>query len=460
MDRALVFGTRGWGFESLRGYLFRHHSLSTFPNPAGEDAMRAIMAASSRGSKGWHMRAVVLSIGSELMQGFLTDTNATFLAQELNALGIELIGVAQVGDSLDRLVTALDRALGDADIVITTGGIGPTDDDLTREAVSAVQNEQVAVDPDAERQIRDYFALRGAPMPEQNVKQAWRIPSSEFLANPMGTAPGWFVRRHDKVIVSMPGVPREMFRMWREQALPRIVDRLDQSAIVSRTLKTIGIGESAVEQRLIDLVRRGYPTVATYAKDDGVHIRITAMASDRDEAESAVAATIESIRGELDAFIYGELSDELADALLRPIQMSGGHIAIWEAGNAGRLASLVEESILADEVIAGARSTSFALALQRTDDPDVQGTAAWCARASANELDVAYGISVVVQLAAGADADRSTGQVGIALAHPGGITSRRHEITAVPHEIRRRATMWAADFLWSTLRETTRHRPG
>lgn len=406
------------------------------------------------------MRAVVLSIGSELIQGFLTDTNATFLAQELNALGIELVGVMQVGDSLDRLIVALGRALSDADLVITTGGIGPTDDDLTREAVAAIQDEEVAIDDIAARRVREFFSLRGVPMPEQNIKQAWRIPSSELLANPMGTAPGWFVRRHDQIIVSMPGVPREMFRMWREQAVPRIIDRLDHSAIVSRTLKTIGIGESAVEQRIIDLVRRGYPTVATYAKDDGVHIRITAMASERGEAERAVAATVDAIHAELGAHIYGELADDLADAILQMIHVSGDQIAIWEAGNAGRLTTLIEESILADEVVAGARSTSFALAQQMTESPDVERAAQSCARATAGESGVAYGASVVVRLTAGDTVDRSHGDVGIALSHPDGISSRRHEVTAVPHEIRRRATMWAADFLWSTLQETTRRRPG
>lgn len=404
------------------------------------------------------MRAVVLSIGSELIQGFLTDTNATFLAQELNALGIELVGVMQVGDSLDRLVTALRRALDDADLVVTTGGIGPTDDDLTREAIASVMDEQVEVDPQAERLIREFFNLRGVPMPEQNVKQAWRIPSSELLANPMGTAPGWLVRRNGQIIVSMPGVPREMYRMWREQALPRIVEQLDHSVIVARTLKTIGVGESAVEQQLLDLVRRGYPTVATYAKDDGVHIRVTAMASDREEAETAVATTVEEIHAIIGNHIYGELTDDLADALLRPIQMTGQHVAIWEAGNAGRLTNLIEESILADEVVAGARATSFLLAVGDSTNPDAESTAVWCAREAARELGVDYGVSVAVRLAPGDSPDRSTGDVGIALAHPAGIASRRHSVTAVPHEIRRRATMWAADFLWTTLRETTRSR--
>jgi len=405
------------------------------------------------------MRAAVLSIGSELIQGFLTDTNATFLAQELSALGIELVGVYQVGDSLDRLVVTLNRALSDADLVITTGGIGPTDDDLTREAVSAIQGEQVEVDPDAAVRVREFFSMRGVPMPEQNIKQAWRIPSAELLANPMGTAPGWYVRRQDQIIVSMPGVPREMYRMWREQALPRIIDRLEQSAIVARTLKTIGIGESAVEQRIIDLVRRGYPTVATYAKDDGVHIRITAMAADRAEAEQAVAGTIDTIREALAEHVYGELTDELADALLRPIQMAGAKVAIWEAGNAGRLTNLIDESILADEVVAGARTTSFVSAAFPVERPDAEQTAIRCATVAATEEEVEYGVSVAVELTPGDTDDRAHGIVGIALVHPEGVAHRRHEITAPPHEVRRRATMWAADFLWSTLRETTRRHP-
>jgi len=405
------------------------------------------------------MRAAVLSIGSELIQGFLTDTNATFLAQELSALGIELVGVYQVGDSLDRLVVTLNRALSDADLVITTGGIGPTDDDLTREAVSAIQGEQVEVDPDAAVRVREFFSMRGVPMPEQNIKQAWRIPSAELLGNPMGTAPGWYVRRQDQIIVSMPGVPREMYRMWREQALPRIIDRLEQSAIVARTLKTIGIGESAVEQRIIDLVRRGYPTVATYAKDDGVHIRITAMAADRAEAEQAVAGTIDTIREALAEHVYGELTDELADALLRPIQMAGAKVAIWEAGNAGRLTNLIDESILADEVVAGARTTSFVSAAFPVERPDAEQTAIRCATVAATEEEVEYGVSVAVELTPGDTEDRAHGIVGIALVHPEGVAHRRHEITAPPHEVRRRATMWAADFLWSTLRETTRRHP-
>src|SRR5918998_1187702 len=171
------------------------------------------------------MRAYVLSIGSELIGGHLTDTNATFLAQELAAKGIELLHVVQVGDDLDRLTRTLATALEEADLVICTGGIGPTDDDLTREAISALAGETPVVDEEIVASIREFFAKRGLEMPDRNAKQAWVIPSAEVLPNPVGTAPGWLARVGDSMVVAMPGVPREMFRMWREQDLPPISAR-------------------------------------------------------------------------------------------------------------------------------------------------------------------------------------------------------------------------------------------
>jgi nicotinamide-nucleotide amidase len=406
------------------------------------------------------MRAAILSIGSELLQGFLTDTNATFLTQELSAIGVEAVGVSQVGDDLTRIVTAFQRALSDADLVIASGGIGPTDDDLTREAVAAVCGEEPHVDEHLADQIRAFFTMRGVPMPEQNVKQAWVIPSSETLSNPMGTAPGWFVHHGDQMIVIMPGVPREMYRMWREQALPRVLERLDQQAIVSRTIKTIGIGESAVEQRLIDLVRRGYPTVATYAKDDGVHIRVTAISEGQEQAEAAVSETEDAIRRELGTHVYGHLDIPLADALLQMLKQSGNRAAIWEAGSAGRLTNLLDESTLADDVIDHAGTTSYEAAFAAAGDgDDIEHIAAFCARAAGSGASVPIGISLVVRIIPGERPDSAVGTVGIALAQPGTVVTRSHSVTANPAEIRRRATMWAADFLWSALQDATAVHP-
>src|SRR6266446_5980863 len=232
------------------------------------------------------MKAEILSIGTELLLGQIVDTNANFLAQQLPALGLDLYYVSQIGDNLQRLVDAFQHGLQRSDVIITSGGLGPTEDDLTREAIAEVMGEQLEIQPHLEEELRAFFARRGRTMPQRNVKQATTIQSGTYLPNPVGTAPGWWVERDGKVIVSMPGVPHEMHKMWEEQALPRLA-RLATGGgtIVSRTLKLVGIGESHAEEALGELTRSSNPTLATYAKSDGIHLRLTAKATTRSEAE-------------------------------------------------------------------------------------------------------------------------------------------------------------------------------
>jgi nicotinamide-nucleotide amidase len=398
------------------------------------------------------MQAVVLSIGSELLQGFLTDTNATYLTQELSGLGVEVVGVMQVDDNLERVVRAFSRAIDDADLVISTGGIGPTDDDLTREAVAAIVGETPVVDDAIAATIREFFTRRGIVMPEQNVKQAWVIPSCEVLPNPVGTAPGWFVSAGDCSIVSMPGVPREMFRMWSDEAVPRILRRLGTDTIIARTLKTIGLGESAVEQELKPMIDRGFPTIATYAKDDGVHVRITAVSSDRASAKAAVERAERDIRGAIGMYVYGELDTPLASAVLDPIARSCARLSVWEAGNAGRLASLLADSPLADQVLASCVSVSGG-AFSFDGDATPSSLAASGAQQAALTDGVDYGAAVVVRVLESGGRDRQNGEIALALAHPGGVAIRTQTIMSNPSEIRRRATLSAAEFLWTTLRD-------
>ena len=406
------------------------------------------------------MRASLLSIGAELLHGFLTDTNATFLTQELTALGIDTVGVMQVGDNLEHIARAFRRALADSELVVATGGIGPTDDDLTREAIAAVVGEEPRVDPQLVEVVRAFFAARGIEMPAQNAKQAWIIPSSETLPNPMGTAPGWFVRFGGNVLICMPGVPREMRRMWTEQAVPRIVPLLGSGGhIVSRTLKTIGIGESAAEQEVIDLVRLGRPAIATYAKDDGVHIRVSMTADDRYAAEHMVADADRAIRARIGQYVYGYLGDSLADVILRPLAATTDKLAIWEAGTAARFANLLLDDSLADVVVAG-RCTTYAAAtavLGVEDGPAAVARA--CARAVARECSARFGAAITVAIDDAEGADRAVGRVALALVHPDGVVTREHQVTAIPSEIRRRATLWACEFLWNALRDATAARP-
>src|SRR5258707_1303352 len=255
------------------------------------------------------MRAEILSIGTELLLGQIVDTNANFLAQQLPALGLDLYYVSQIGDNLQRLADAFEHALDRSDVIITSGGLGPTEDDLTREAIAQVMGEQLEIQPHLEEALRGFFVRRGRTMPERNVKQATTIPSGTYLPNPVGTAPGWWVERDGRVIVSMPGVPHEMHKMWEEQAQPRLARLITGGVIVSRTLKLVGIGESHAEEALGELTRSTNPTLATYAKSDGIHLRLTAKAATQQEADRLLDEFDPRERNRVDECLDGTRTD-------------------------------------------------------------------------------------------------------------------------------------------------------
>ena len=287
------------------------------------------------------MRAELLSVGTELLLGEIVDTNAAYLAGRLALLGIDCLHMQTVGDNLGRAKEAFERALARSDLVVVTGGLGPTEDDLTREAIAAALGETPAVDPDLEKELRSWFAGRGLPMPERNRKQAWLIPSARALSNPNGTAPGWDVWKDGKRIVAMPGVPREMTPMWEDQVEPTLAQG---SALRRRTLKLLGIGESAVEERLDELVRSTSPTVATYAKNDGVHVRIA------DKAPSAAEA---DVRARLGDYVWGTDGETLAGVIGRALLARGWVLAVAESLSMGDIARSLADASDAPQWFAG-----------------------------------------------------------------------------------------------------------
>ncbi len=290
------------------------------------------------------MRAEILSIGTELLLGQIVDTNANYLAQQLPPLGLDLFYVSQIGDNLSRLAAAFQQALDRSDVIITSGGLGPTEDDLTREAIAEVFGEQARVIPELEAHLREFFARRGRVMPERNVKQATLIPSATMLPNPVGTAPGWWVERDGKVIASMPGVPHEMHKMWEEQVQPRLARRVSGGAIVSRILKLIGIGESNAEEVVGDLTRSSNPTLATYAKSDGIHLRLTAKAATPPEADALLDAFEPQVRARVAEWVYGTEADSLPQVVGAMLRERGLKLATAESATGGQLASLITEA--------------------------------------------------------------------------------------------------------------------
>ncbi len=285
---------------------------------------------------------MLLAVGSELTTGETRDTNSGDLARILSQAGVTVAWTAALPDVLATVVATLRRALEDADLVVTTGGLGPTPDDLTRESIAAVCGEETSVDPDLERWLHRLFERRGWPFHETNIKQAWLIPSSQAIPNERGTAPGWWVERPDgRLIVALPGPPREMTAMWQQEVQPRLRDRGLGQERVTRTYRLTGIGESAVAAALGEpLLRKTNPVVATYARADAVDVRISAVAEDGrtpgdlvEEAEAIVLAAV-------GRYVWGRDEDTWPVAVRRELEALGWSAAIVELGTGGTAAQL------------------------------------------------------------------------------------------------------------------------
>lgn len=286
------------------------------------------------------MRAEIISCGTELLLGHISDTNATYLSQSLAGLGIDLYYVSQVGDNLGRIVETLQRAWNRSDLIVMTGGVGPTEDDLTREGISTLLGETMTIDPKLEADLRGMFATRHSVMPERNLKQASLIPSARPLPNPLGTAPGWFVQKDGHIIVAMPGVPREMFRMWEEEAIPRLGSSTG-GAIFTRILRVSGMGESLVEERLQDIIHSDNPTVATYAKSEAVDVRVTAKAPSLELAQEQVAATEAAIRKILGHHVFGVDKETLQGIVGAILKKRGQTLGVMESLTGGLISSTI-----------------------------------------------------------------------------------------------------------------------
>jgi nicotinamide-nucleotide amidase len=290
------------------------------------------------------LTAELLSIGSELTVGDTRDTNAGELARWLTARGVAVGRLTALPDRLDVVVEAFEAALSRADLVVSTGGLGPTPDDLTREAIARVCVETPEVDPVLERWLRGLWARRKMPFPESNRKQAWLIPSAVALPNPNGTAPGWLVTRPDgRVVVALPGPPREMRPMWHDEAVPRLQARGGGfgADVVARTYRLTGIGESQVAEILgEDLLRGGDPEVATYARAEAVDVRISAISRPDRSAADAVAAVAQTVEERLGPHIWATGDTTWSEAIGDRLGTLGWDLAVTEIGTRGQVGAL------------------------------------------------------------------------------------------------------------------------
>jgi nicotinamide-nucleotide amidase len=283
-------------------------------------------------------KAEIISIGTELLRGEVLDTNANYLAMELPLTGLELHRVTMVGDNFEQMCALMRRALERSRLIICTGGLGPTEDDLTRECIAEVVGETVSVDPTLEEQLRDIFRQFGRPMSPHNIKQAWLIPSAESLPNPRGTAPGWWVNKNGKVIVAMPGPPREMTVMWQNEVKPRLQRLLSGNTILARTIKLYGLPEADVAGRAESFFATDNPALGIYARTDGIHLRLIAQGNDCEKLLENAETGLVEIFGRN---IWGKDDDTLIGLIGRQMVENSLTLAIMEDGTSGRLANII-----------------------------------------------------------------------------------------------------------------------
>ena len=284
------------------------------------------------------MKAEVISIGTEILLGEIVDTNAAFIASRLPQFGIDMLYTSQVGDNPDRLSEIIERAWKRSDIIFCTGGLGPTEDDLTRETIAKALNETLYQDETQADILRNFFQGRGGDMPERNLKQAQLIESARAIPNPRGTAPGWWVERENKIIVVMPGPPSEMTRMWEHEVAPYLEEKAT-SILVSRTLKTSGIGEGTLDEMIGPLLHSTNPSIGVYARVDGVHVRISAKGANRQEALELIEPVEKEAREILGDSIWGSDDESLSGAIGRLLKKNNLTLGLMESATGGALAS-------------------------------------------------------------------------------------------------------------------------
>lgn len=287
------------------------------------------------------MIAEILAVGTEILLGNIVNTNGQYIANRLAELGINVYHQSVVGDNAERLKQAYDLAFKRADLVITTGGLGPTKDDLTKEVAFDYFTKESILYEDILKNIEGFFKRLNVEMGENNKKQAYFPKDAIIMPNNNGTAPGCIIESHNKVLAVLPGPPREMKAMFEESLVPYL-SKFQDGVLFSKTLRIIGIGESQVEEMIEDIIDNSTnPTVAPYAKEGEVILRITAKAKNKDEAEKLVLPVEKSIRDRLGNQVYGEGETSIEEVLGKMLVDNNLSIATAESCTGGLLAGRI-----------------------------------------------------------------------------------------------------------------------
>jgi nicotinamide-nucleotide amidase len=386
------------------------------------------------------MQAEIISIGTELLLGEIVDTNAAYIARQLASIGLNLFFKTTVGDNAERIAYVLQQAMGRSDVIITTGGLGPTVDDVTREGIALATGRPLYMDPEALAQIEAIFARWGRTPGENNRRQALMPTGAIVIPNPVGTAPAFIVEHQGKIIISLPGVPREMEHLMQTAVIPFLRERLQTGEVVikSKILRTCAIGESAIDERIADLMRSPNPTVGLSAHPGQTDIRITAKAHSQAEADRLIADMEARVRARVGEYIYGSGREKLEEVVARDLVEQNAQVSVIESNTAGDIVRRLREAssnttvVLASMVVLDDLSGLRALGLNLTTAGDHvfrAEEAVMLARAWREQTRATYGMAVLGSLGEeeGLYAEQ-TGYTHIAVVGERGVAQRSLQI--------------------------------
>lgn len=289
------------------------------------------------------MKSAILSVGTELLFGQITNTNSVFLSQQLNYLGVDVMYHYTVGDNPKRLAEMIHQAFIDCDLIITTGGLGPTQDDLTKEIAAEVLHDELVLHEDILKELEDYFKKINRVMTENNKKQAYLPSRAVLFDNDAGTAPGFALEENGKIIICLPGPPREMTRMFERKVKPYLEEK-SNSIIYYKMLRTFGIGESMLETELQQWIDgQTDPTLATYAKEGEACLRITSKRRTLEEAKAVVEDMVEKVNQKIGQYVYSYDDEELYQVVGKKLIEQNISISSAESCTGGLFAQTMTE---------------------------------------------------------------------------------------------------------------------
>lgn len=383
-----------------------------------------------------NLSAEIIAVGTELLLGEITNTDAVTVARALSELGINAYYQTTVGDNPERLRAAVKIARERADIVITTGGLGPTFDDLTKQVCAEVFGKKLVKNEAALVKIEEYFKKRGKKMTENNESQAYLPEDCTVFENDWGTAPGCAVRDGEKILIMLPGPPRECTPMVRERMVPYL-EKLSGAVIVSHSIRIYGMGESEVEHKIREFAENmKNPTLAPYAKDGEVLLRVTGRAATHEEADALTKPVIEKVREILGDLIYGTDIDSLHEAAFLALKGKGMTLATAESCTGGLVSKLITDISGASEVFCGGvcaytnEAKVNVLGVSRGIIDEFGAVSRECAEAmslaAAEKFGADFGIGITGYADPQSDDENNPGgTVYVAVAQNGEVTSRR-----------------------------------